>query len=125
LKFDFVTWYLMHRSCTNFNLSLLSLSGWVKNYISLFKYVLVCTGMYCLVQMWNSHIVMYSHVLVCTSTYRNVPICQILSRGTGFQRNSYKSNSQFISGTITLDINGLDWDLVFHEASINVLHHNC
>jgi hypothetical protein len=48
-----------------------------------FKYVLVRTGTYCLVQMWNSRTVMYRHVLVCTSTYRYVPTCQILSRGTG------------------------------------------
>ncbi len=26
----------------------------------------------------------------------------------------------FILGTITLEVNGLDWDLVFHKASINV-----
>jgi hypothetical protein len=64
-------------------LSCLFLGG-SENTLFFLKYVLVCTGTYCLVQMWNSCTDMFCHVLACTYTYWYIPFCQILSRCTGF-----------------------------------------
>ncbi len=86
-------------------LSCLFLGQW-ENYISFKKYVLVRTGMYCLVQMWNSHTVMYRHVLVCTSTNCQWywPFCQILSRCTTRTRTKMKMLREIPDYSIDSDV---------------------
>jgi hypothetical protein len=79
MKFDFVTEYPVHRSCKNFDLPLLSLSGWVRK---LHFFSKVCTSTYWYVLPHINVEFLYCHVLSCTGMYWFVllrTICQILS----------------------------------------------
>ncbi len=64
----------MHRSCTTFILSLLTLSGWVRKQLAsvLLK---VCTGMYQYIQARTTVKFSYCLVPCCTGTCWYVPVC--------------------------------------------------
>ncbi len=62
----------MHRSCTNFNLSLLSLSGWARK---LHFFVEVCTSTYWYVLFRTNVEFSYCHVQSCTGMHQYVQVC--------------------------------------------------